>query len=637
MRTARQTKYILRWALGIAAAVVLGAVAEADGTTVLLSVNSSATASANSYSQVSAISADGQVVVFTSVATDLVDGFVDGNGAAGNDLFVRDVMAGTTTLVSVNNLGTASGNGTVYAPLNGPNGLRGPGISADGRFVVFAGPASDLVPGDANGFFGSDVFVRDLMAGTTTLVSVNSTGTSSGNNSSEEPSMTPDGRFVVFRSFATDLVEGVVDPNGAFDIFVRDLIAGTTTLVSVNSAGTATGNDDSGTFPAISDDGRFVAFGSDASDLVPGFVDANGQFSGDLFVRDLTAGTTALVTRNHTGTAGGNGGTDVPVISRDGRLVAFVSGATDLVAGFVDGNGEGGRDVFVHDVMTGSTTLVSVNGTGSASGNGNSQGPVFSANGRFVTFVSFADDLVAIPTDPGNVYVRDLQTGTTELVSANSAGTGVGDGSSSNPVPSADGRVIAFQSGASNLVEDVTDTNFFDDVFVRDLNAGVTSWVSISRVGTAGGNDQSLYPVISADGRFVAFESESTDLVADFVDGNDTFERDVFRFSVVAPATRTPTPSPPVTAPPTPTQTATSAPSSNATTTATSVPNPTVCTGDCNGNSEVTVNELLTMVNIALGNAAASACAAGDTNADGQVTVSEIVTAVGRALSVCPT
>ncbi len=224
-----------------------------------------------------ALSGDGSVLAFSTSASDLT-AINDTNDTI--DVFVRDFQSGTTSLVSVNRLGTASGNGGSGAPV----------ISQDGRFVVFTSFASDLVANDTNE--DGDVFVRDLRLGTTTLVSVNRLGIGSGNGYSLGLQISADGRFVAFESFATDLV-GIPRAGASHsDVFVRDLQLGTTTLVSVNRLGTGSGNDFS-VGPSISPDGRFVAFQSQATDLVAAF-DTNSH-NNDVFVRDLQLGTTTLV------------------------------------------------------------------------------------------------------------------------------------------------------------------------------------------------------------------------------------------------------------------------------------------------------------------------------------------------------
>ena len=240
------------------------------GTAILVSVNLSGTDAGNggAFSYANSISANGRYVVFTSDSSDLA--ITDTNGTS--DVFVRDLADGTTKLVSINLTATDSGNGSCTNPY----------ISANGRYVAFQSDASDLVVTDTNGT--SDVFVRDLVAGTTALVSESTAGTDSGNGYSGGRGISADGRYVTFHSDANDLV--VTDTNGSSDVFVRDTVAGTTSLVSINSGEIDSGNGESYA-RAISDDGRYVAFDSLASDLV--VTDTNG--AEDVFVRDMVSST----------------------------------------------------------------------------------------------------------------------------------------------------------------------------------------------------------------------------------------------------------------------------------------------------------------------------------------------------------
>jgi Tol biopolymer transport system component len=221
--------------------------------------------------------------------------------------------------------------------------------------------------------------VHDRLTGQTTRVSVASDG-AQGNGDSECPSISADGRYVAFASLASNLVPG--DTNGRMDIFVHDRLTGQTTRVSVASDGTE-GNGDSG-FPSISADGRYVAFASLASNLVPG--DTNGTW--DVFVHDRLTGQTTRVSVA-SGGAQGNGDSRFPSISADGRYVAFQSYASNLVPG--DTNGV--LDVFVHDRLTGQTTRVSVASDGTQ-GDSYSFGSSISADGRYVAFASYASNLV---------------------------------------------------------------------------------------------------------------------------------------------------------------------------------------------------------------------------------------------------
>ncbi|MBI1853354.1 MAG: PD40 domain-containing protein, partial [Planctomycetes bacterium] len=302
----------------------------------------------------------------------------------------------------------------------------------------------------------------------------------------------------------------------------RASIAQTTTRVSVDSNGWQVyGSSDT---PSISSDGRFVAFASAAYELVPG--DTNAKY--DVFVRDLMVGLTERVSvdsngiqaNDHSGSiASGTAGVS---ISADGRYVAFASLAGNLVAD--DGNGA--RDVFVHDRLTGSTERVSVSSTGRQAF-GQSFGSALSADGRFVAFADDAPNLVSADTNQAtDVFLRDRLAGTTERASVNSQGA-QGDQSSGlygGIAISADGRFIAFTSPASNLVSG--DQNGLYDVFVRDRATGAIERVSTTSDGTEG-NSSSIEAAVSADGRFVAFESLATNLVhADTNGQRDVFVRD---------------------------------------------------------------------------------------------------------------
>jgi len=453
------------------------------GVTTLVSINSAGTASGNAVSFLGVISANGTHVVFRSQATDLVASpVVTGTN---NQCYARNLVTNTTTLVSINSAGTDAGDA-------GTGSCDVPTVNANR--VAFTATASDLVGTDTNGM--QDVFVRDLIAGTTTLVSVNSGGADSGNATSYVPTISNDGNRIAFLSEATDLVPGFVDGNGpgfgGLDAYVRDLGAGTTTLVSINSAGTASANVGVGS-PSISGDGNFVAFSSTASDLVA--TDTNGAF--DIFVRNLMAGATDLVTINSAGTDSGNGAAaGGAALSPDGRFVAFVSAATDLVAGFVDGNGPGifDVDVFVRDRMTATTTLASINSAGTASGNDSSSLVTpygVSADGSVVVFGSLASDLVPTDTNGGlapasDVFVRNLTAGTTTLASVNSTGTDSGNGGSFVAQISDDGSTVVFGSSASNLV--ATDTNGSGDVFAFALAPLAAPDISIDDVSVAEGN-----------------------------------------------------------------------------------------------------------------------------------------------------
>jgi Tol biopolymer transport system component len=377
-------------------------------------------------------------------------------------------------------------------------------ISGDGRYSAFVSGASDIVAGDTNSSL--DVFVHDRLTGSVSRVSVGSDGTQ-GAAGSAGPSISADGRSVAFVSAASNLVEG--DGNARSDVFVHDRQTGATTRISVSSDGDE-GNENS-FGPNISAGGRFVAFESRASNLVAG--DTNGY--GDIFVHDRQTGITSRVSVAGDGSEG-NGDSEKPAISVDGRFVAFDSTATNLVGG--DTNGY--DDVFVHDRATGATTRVSVSSDGTQ-GDGASLRPDLTANGRHVVFNSAASNLVGDDSNGyQDVFVHDRETGVTTMESDGADGGG-SDGHSSEAVISDDGRYVAYYSSATNLV--ANDTNGEYDIFVRDRQTGVTTRVSVSESG-AEADSSSEVAAISADGRFVAFASDSANLVPGDTNGlNDVF------------------------------------------------------------------------------------------------------------------
>lgn len=406
--------------------------------------------------------------------------------------------APTTRLVSESSSG-AQGNGT-------SGGYWGGSISANGRFLVFESSATNLVPNDTNGVV--DVFIRDRSQDTTRRISVSSTEAQT-DGYSHRAVISPDGRFVLFSSTATNLVGE--DTNAAEDIFIRDRSKGTTRRVSIGNMEQQGNSWNYG--HSMSPNGRFVAFASGSSNLVQGDTNA----ASDIFVRDRRTGTTSRVNVSSAGIEG-NGPSDSPWISADGRLVSFSSSASNLVAG--DSNLIG--DVFVTNRETGRTRRISVSSAGSQA-DGESDDSMISADGRAVVFYSTATNLV--PNDDNataDVFVRLLATGTTRIVSVSSAEV-IGDAESWDPAISANGRYVTFGSLASNLVG--VDTNAEHDVFVRDRKQGTTKIMS----RTAGGSESnglSFSATISDDGRFVVFSSDATNLVADDTNGvSDVFVR----------------------------------------------------------------------------------------------------------------
>jgi Tol biopolymer transport system component len=568
------------------------------------------------------ISDDGRFVVFSSLANDLTPG---GNGQQVLNVYLCDRSYNATELVSANTNGTGGGNGHSMAGQ----------ASTYGRYVVFQSDASDLVPGDTNGV--SDIFLRDTFTGTTILISAAADG-GCANGPSTDPVMTPDGTSVAFISTATNLVAGCT--NGIPNVFVRDLIAQTTSLVSVNAAGGGAIMDT----PAITPDGRFVAFFSTATNLAPG-VPATTQ--GEIYVRDLLMDTTIWASTNAAATVSTLLQLDPmpsthPVISDDGRYVAFKTGWTNGI--ILPPNGTPAVIFFQYDTVAGTTTIISTNGyppwpicddvygpemtpdgrfiafvdyniavTTNSSvklwdrlagtnvlvstalngwpSNNMSHTPAVSQDGRYVTFLSDATNLVSnsVSTNSLHLYRRDLQTATTVLLDANTNGVGSTDELGAIPVLSADGSCVAyaspdggligsdnnnawdvflwnsatatnalisvhnplavFQSGnlasslgplsisgngqlvafasfASDLV--TNDFNGFADVFVHDLLTNSNILVSVGLNGNSGQGGPSYNPTISADGRYVVFLSGATNLVAGDINGAiDVFRRDL--------------------------------------------------------------------------------------------------------------
>ena len=393
--------------------------------------------------------------------------------------------------------------------VEGTGGAALPALSFDGRFVAFHATSANLVAGDTNGF--SDIFVRDRVAGTTQRVSV-ATGGAEANDSSGFPKISGDGRFVVFHSAATNLVGG--DTNGAVDIFLHDRQTGVTERVNVDAGGAqATGTSQ---FPAISADGNYVAYLSDATNLVAG--DTNGFR--DVFVRDRAAAVTQRASVDSAEVQANNSSHDFfpPSISATGRYVAFGCSASNLVAGDVNGGG----DIFVRDLQLGTTERVSL-GAGGVEGNNSSIYGVISGDGRFVAFSSNASNLAPDANFWTDIFVRDRLTATTQIVSV-ATGGGAANAYNLDPAISADGRIVAFYGDSTNLV--AGDLNATYDVFTHDRATGVTERVSVSTTGIEG-NGSSGYPNLSGDGRFVSFGSASSNLVGGDTNGFfDAFVRD---------------------------------------------------------------------------------------------------------------
>jgi Tol biopolymer transport system component len=381
------------------------------------------------------LSANARYVAFSTDASNLVPGDTNSRW----DIFVRDRQLGQTQRVSISSNGVQANHNSDLSS-----------ISGDGRYIAFSSSASNLVPGDGNGF--SDVFVHDRLLGSTIRVVdshlVEPNGPSSG------PKVSVDGRFVAFSSRASNLVPG--DSNSWSDSFVWDRFTGVIERVSVNSS-EVPANSPSGV-NAISGDGRFVVLSSNAKNLVRD--DTN--LSVDVFLRDRSKGTTVRVSVDSDGNEGQTH-SFATSISADGRYVAFYSMSV-LTAG--DSNGTG--DIFVHDMRRRVTERVSV-GLGGQDTNGNSQWPLISGNGRFVGFWSHSSNLVPRDTNGSVVdaFVYDRRTRRTILVSVSHSNAGT-NGHSAVSAMSYSGRDVLWWSDATNVLK--ADTNgSITDLFVSRL------------------------------------------------------------------------------------------------------------------------------------------------------------------------
>lgn len=561
------------WAalVGILLSITAPAVAGLIQPVSLLSSNQAPASGGNGDSCLPILSQDGRFVLFSSTANNLVllnTAPIPALVPARFNVFLRDRTNQTTTLISLSTNETSGGNGDSF-PI---------AISTNGQFALFESSASDLVTGDTNK--AADIFVRDLSGGATWLVSVN-TNNLPGNGASRSAVMTPDGRYVAFVSEANDLVPK--DTNKIADVFLRDLQTLATTLVSVGAISTnpaALVPVSSSESPQLTPDGRWVAFSSTATNLVPGV-----RAVGDIYVHDRIAGTniwasSGMRAKLQSVTGKTNGICYNLALSADGKFVAYQASLsppsasansglilrygldttiTDLIhtnattsipaaeetrnldltpdGGFVafvaNTNGVSGKTtcVQVWDATTGLTTLASGDLTGTVGSNSISIRPVIDPTGRYVVFLSNATNLTANAI-PGtwHLYRRDLQTETTTLVDADTNNAGSPVPFTAVPSLSADARFVAFECADGGLVPN--DNNHNQDVFVRDLIAVTNELISACHpsLASATPNSFSLLPALpaSADGRYIAFASDADNLVLGDTNGfRDVFMRDL--------------------------------------------------------------------------------------------------------------
>jgi Tol biopolymer transport system component len=465
------------------------------GTTALLDADTNGVGSFIGPLTVPCLSRDARFVAFECADGNLVPNDRNRN----SDVVVRDLATGALELVSARHTTLAS-----LTP-NGSSMLSTWCVSADGRYVAFASDADNLVINDTNGF--RDVFVRDQVNGTNFLVNAGTNGLA-GDGLCFEPAISADGRFVAFTSQAGNLVAG--DLNAASDVFVRDLQTGATTLVSANNISSGSG-DAASYSPAIASGGRYVLFRSKATNLAP------GSFSGgeNLFLRDRQAGTNVALT---------TAGLSCAAMTPDGHFVAFASGgklyvwdtgavkliytnntsSITCVAISSAGNriaywtGSSPISLFAKDLAAGTSWTISTNSPASH------PGLRFSADNRFLAYA-------AMVNKTNQVYLYDFLATTNLLVSLGYNSTVPGNDSSDSPDLSSDGRFLAYRSAATNLV--AIDTNGVPDIFLFDRQAGATTLLSASYLGSFAANNRSLCPVFSGDGQTLVFQTWASDLV----------------------------------------------------------------------------------------------------------------------------
>ena len=424
------------------------------GRTAIASLSDSGVQVNGGASQFPSLADDGDLVGFESAALNLTPlGSLELVQA-----YVRDRGAGTTTLVS---MGIPNPDGV--QPGNANSGWVQ--VAGNGASAVFQSLASNLACTDVCLTTTSTWHVYSRSLGGASTQFVDTRGNTIANGSSQHPSVSANGQYVAFDTAATNLLPESADTNGNFDIYVRNLDTATPERVSVSSSGEQANGDSF--YPAISGDGRFVAFASEASNLVAG----DDNDATDIFVHDRETGETTLVSVTSSG-AQANGNSSAawpPSISADGSRIAFLSRARNLAPGL---SIESPEHLFVRDRAAGTTQIADLSGTGER-GNAPASAPAISDDGLVVSFTSAASNLSPLTGEGGiHVYVRDLAAGTTRVVDLNPAGA-PGNGSSHNGLLSAlsaDGRYAAFSSAADDLLGPGKDVNAAIDVFVRDLD-----------------------------------------------------------------------------------------------------------------------------------------------------------------------
>ena len=477
------------------------------------------------------------------------------------------------SLVSVDSTGTASGNaGSDFQNPDGslpdyaPSQSIQANLSADGTELVFASEASNLVPSSGDTNQASNVFVRNTQTGVTSLVSVTPQG-DSGNGPSFDPAISPNGEYVAFESQSTNLTDesgltaGTSQSQAVGYLYVRNLQTGTTTLLEQTPSGQVGDGWSTGQF-VFSPNSQYLAWVDTSDNLTGAPLDPNsssnsgggwdsgpGQAPNYIYIRNLAAQTTSLVSESTAGDASGDLPENDPgpidlVFSPDSQALVFGSSATDLTANLPDNStstapATAPYNLFLRDLATGTTSLLSVTAGGQLP-SGISMGAVFSPNSQDVAFESTATDLTANAADPtqspalaesgepaSNIYVRDLSTDTTSLVTATPGGL-LSNGTASEPVFSPDGSALAYTSSASDLTTNPLDPALPpgsaasgysgpSNVFLTNLSTGVTTLESATPSGMMSSGDVGQI-VFSPDGNLLAFTSDAGDLTSNPLD-----------------------------------------------------------------------------------------------------------------------
>ena len=460
---------------------------------------------------VAGVSGDGRYIVYLSSSTGVIAGQVDSNG--GQDVFLYDRVARTTTLVShAASSTTTTANGTSDYPV----------ISRDGSYVVFESNATNLVTGQVDSNSGQDIFLWERATNTTKIVShkVGAPAQTGNNTSISRCAISGNGRYVVFRSFAADLITGFVDNAGLQDIFLYDRVNDTSQLISHAAGNNLQASNGLSQNFALSDDGDWVVFLSSGSNIAP-----NGDVNGgpDVFLWKRTDGSISVVNHFPGDPLKTHGNSAAPTNMSISSSVNGVFVALDLLHDYT-GDGSGGRRrMYLYSKATESFTLIShaASGTNTVSNNDSRFGFITN-DGRYVLYNTYATDLVSGITDTNakeDVYLWDRTTNTNRLIShIPGSATTTGDADSVNLAPAIadDGSYVVLRSQSTNLVPGQTDLALTDDIFLYNTATNTMILCSHSTSnGTTTANGPSDVVQLSTNGETCVFISRATDLVPD--------------------------------------------------------------------------------------------------------------------------